>query len=452
MNQDFPCYNSSSLDQYQPPQYPVVHKPSEENGITEIIEEHYKGVQTMMLKMSEIHRQKQAEQRKEEKRSAEEQAAQNSPIAIASDSPITNSLITEDEHLDTIPKTESDELIKSSIEDLVQTPSEFEDLSDYVSEYDLPFCYNSPDFNNDSEVFSNPLFDSNDDYTSSDDESLSEDVPKENFKIYSNPLFDEEIISTKIDPHHFNAESDLIESFCNKDTVITSTKIDFLLEEFAGELALINPIPSGIAETNFDPKEDIRLIKKLLYDNSSPRPPKELNSEISDAMIESFSSSSIPMKDSDSLMEEIDIFLVTDDSIPPGIDSDGYDSEEDNLFLEYEPDLGELTRVVVEDIFGEPRVHMPNVLPTHPTICQDMDFTLSTDFSGSDLVVSFPSGIRNKTFDPRISIEVQSTDLKPKNDYPDYEDSRARSFFQRSLGLHSFVCLFWESYILDLID
>ncbi|GKC88570.1 hypothetical protein Tco_1149219 [Tanacetum coccineum] len=150
------------------------------------------------------------------------------------------------------------------------------------------------------------------------------------------------------------------------------------------------------------------LIKNLLYDNSSPRPPEELNSEISDAIIESFSSSPIPVKDSDSLMEEIDIFLAADDSIPPGIDSDGYDSEEDNLFLEYEPDPGELTRVVVEDIFGEPRVHMPNVLPTHPTLCQDLDFTLSTDFSGSDLVVSFPSRNRNKTFDPGISIEVQS--------------------------------------------
>ncbi|GKD71970.1 hypothetical protein Tco_1326060 [Tanacetum coccineum] len=203
----------------------------------------------------------------------------------------------EDEHLDTIPKTESDEENKSSVEDLNLTPSESEDLSDYVSECDLPFCDNSLDFNIDSEIFSNPLFDSNDDYTSSDDESSSEeDVPVENFKIYSNPIleFDEEIFSSEINPlynevledldsispgnekDHFNAESDLIKSLLNKDTVITSPNIDFLLEEFAGELALIYPIPPGIAETNFDPKEDIRLIKKLLYDNSSPRPPEEL--------------------------------------------------------------------------------------------------------------------------------------------------------------------------------
>ncbi|GKG63464.1 hypothetical protein Tco_0640959, partial [Tanacetum coccineum] len=53
-------------------------------------------------------------------------------------------------------------------------------------------------------------------------------------------------------------------------------KFDFLLEEFSGELAHIDPIPPGIVDT--DPKEEIRLIEELLYDNSSPRPLEELNS------------------------------------------------------------------------------------------------------------------------------------------------------------------------------
>nr|GEV95760.1 hypothetical protein [Tanacetum cinerariifolium] len=149
-------------------------------------------------------------------------------------------------------------------------------------------------------IFSNLLFDSKDDYTSSDDESSSEeDVSVEHFKIYSNPFleFDEEIFSSEINPlynevledldlilpenenDHFNANSNLIESLLKKDTVITSPKIDFLLEEFVGELTLINPIPLGIPETNFDPKEDIRLIKKLLYDNLYPHPPEGLKSE-----------------------------------------------------------------------------------------------------------------------------------------------------------------------------
>nr|GFB65571.1 hypothetical protein [Tanacetum cinerariifolium] len=86
-----------------------------------------------------------------------------------------NSLSMGGEHLDTISATESDEVIKSSVKNFNLTPSESEDLFDYVSECDLPFCDNSPDFNNDYEIFSYPLFDSKDDYTSSDDESSSEE-------------------------------------------------------------------------------------------------------------------------------------------------------------------------------------------------------------------------------------------------------------------------------------
>ncbi|GJT32424.1 hypothetical protein Tco_0922843 [Tanacetum coccineum] len=67
---------------------------------------------------------------------------------------------------------------------------------------------------------------------------------------------------------HFNAESSLIESVLNRDNVISSPKIDFLLEEFAGELALIAPIPPGIVEADFDPKGDIRFIENLI-DNDS---------------------------------------------------------------------------------------------------------------------------------------------------------------------------------------
>ncbi|GJR13330.1 hypothetical protein Tco_0795982 [Tanacetum coccineum] len=67
---------------------------------------------------------------------------------------------------------------------------------------------------------------------------------------------------------------------------------------------------------------------------------------------------------------------------------------------------------VVEDIFDnptrEPRVHVPNVLPTHPTLHLDSDFTISSDSLGSDLVVSFPSGTRNKIFILGIFIGIQS--------------------------------------------
>ncbi|GJX22204.1 hypothetical protein Tco_0226649 [Tanacetum coccineum] len=315
--------NSSGFDQYQPPQYSVTHQPLHIKSMADLLlkEKLSQALQALCVKLN-----KNVQEKHEEKNVAEEQAAKESyiplrdiifelPLSIAStpDFPITESLVMEDEHLDTIPETESDEENESSVEDLNLTLSESEDLSedlsDIESKCDIPFC-------DDFMTFSNPLFDSNDDFTSSDDESLSDkDVPEENFKIYSNHLFDEEIISTKIDPHHFNAESDLIESLLNRDTLIVSSpKFDSFLEEFF--------------------EEEIRLVEKLLYDNSSPRPPEELNYENSDAVIESFSPSPIPVKDSDSLMEEIDIFLAPDDSIPPSIENDDYDSEGDIIFLE----------------------------------------------------------------------------------------------------------------------
>ncbi|GJT57203.1 hypothetical protein Tco_0992257 [Tanacetum coccineum] len=49
-----------------------------------------------------------------------------------------------DEHLSTISETESDELIKSSVENLVPTPSEFEDISEDT--YDVPVCDDSSIF------------------------------------------------------------------------------------------------------------------------------------------------------------------------------------------------------------------------------------------------------------------------------------------------------------------
>ncbi|GJZ45586.1 hypothetical protein Tco_0593182 [Tanacetum coccineum] len=120
------------------------------------------------------------------------------PSAITPDLPITDSLIMKDEHLDTILKTESDEFIKSSIENLVPTPSESADLSDGENECDVPINDDSPKSH--FSTFDNPLFDSNNDF-SSDDESLSEEeIPKEEFKFFSNPLYDidDEIITNEI--------------------------------------------------------------------------------------------------------------------------------------------------------------------------------------------------------------------------------------------------------------
>nr|GFB27365.1 hypothetical protein [Tanacetum cinerariifolium] len=201
-------------------------------------------------------------------------------IAITHKEP-DNSLNMGDEHLDTIPATKSNEIIKSSVENLISMPSE----SEGEHECDVPAfkVFTS---------FFNILFDADYDFYSSDDQSFyDEDISK---KIYLNPLFDEEIISMKMDQHHFNAESDLIESLLNHDYSIisSSSKIDSLFDEFADELTLLKSIPPGINETDCDPEEKIVLLR------------------------------------------EIDLSFNPDDPMPPGIEEDDYDSERDIFILE----------------------------------------------------------------------------------------------------------------------
>ncbi|GJS87285.1 reverse transcriptase domain-containing protein [Tanacetum coccineum] len=98
-----------------------------------------------------------------------------------------------------------------------------------------------------SVTFSNPLFDANDDFTSSNDESLpEEDVPEENFKIYSNPLFefDDKYISSGINPL-FN---EVLEDIKNKDYYVSN------LDEPA---LLVTPLSGTNEDEYFDPGGNI---------------------------------------------------------------------------------------------------------------------------------------------------------------------------------------------------
>nr|GEU67975.1 hypothetical protein [Tanacetum cinerariifolium] len=228
------------------------------------------------------------------------------------------------EHLSITPETESDEVTESNAENLLPIPSKYEVNSEDEIECDMPandVC--SLIFT----TFSNPLF-NNDDLDFSDDESLlDEDVPAEDFKVYLNPLFDEDEINfDKLDPHCFNVEYDFVESLLNHDTFDDfSSKFDF-----SGELAHVNP---EIPKSDFDFEEEIRLIESLFYDNLSPRPPKELNAEIADTIVESISLLPILIQDGNSQQEEIDVVTETDDVLPPSVENDD-DSSDDPLLEE----------------------------------------------------------------------------------------------------------------------
>ncbi|GJU80285.1 hypothetical protein Tco_1282650 [Tanacetum coccineum] len=206
-----------------------------------------------------------------------------------------DSLIMGDEHLSTIPEKESDEVIKSSVEDLVPIPSESEDTFEGDSEYDLPSCDDFSSINvpcDNSVTLSNPLFDSNDDFTSSDDESLSdEDVPEDNVKIYSNPLFefDDEYISSDVNPlfdevlEDIESEDSYVSKLDDLDLLVTPLFAFNKDECFnpGGDIdeldAFLDIVVSPDFEDDYyDSKGEIIYLESLLIKETIPNLPPEV--------------------------------------------------------------------------------------------------------------------------------------------------------------------------------
>ncbi|GJT57251.1 hypothetical protein Tco_0992305 [Tanacetum coccineum] len=331
-----------------------------------------------------------------------------------------------DEHLSTIPETESDEFIKSSVENVP--------LYDYLTPLE-------------AKDHSKIVVHSNNDYSSSDDNSFSiEDI---DYVDASPP--DAEIVSSEV----------VVEIVVLKvggiDTdILLTIKDDILREKLLNVNLLIakidaledNPTPSFDFMTKSSSTfPNLFLEETNTFDNSLPE------SETFCFDLEENSSGSTTTR-SDYSLPDYEAFYLDDDHIeekssgsttthadfsqydsfifdllinpfPPADRSDFYHeefadelahiislSEYDHFYFKIEPDSGNFTIDVVEDIFDnptrEPRVHVPNVVPTHPTLHLDSDFTLSSDSLGSDLAVSFPSRTRNKIFGPGIFIGVQS--------------------------------------------
>ncbi|GKE77225.1 hypothetical protein Tco_1543345 [Tanacetum coccineum] len=111
-------------------------------------------------------------------------------------------------------------------------------------------------------TFSNPLFDANDDFTSSDDESLpEEDVQEENFKIYSNPpfKFNDEYISSDVNPL-FN------------EVLVDIESEDSYVSKLDEPVLLVTPLSKVNEDECFDPCGDVDEIELLLHrDPSTPK-------------------------------------------------------------------------------------------------------------------------------------------------------------------------------------
>nr|GEV52100.1 hypothetical protein [Tanacetum cinerariifolium] len=177
-------------------------------------------------------------------------------------------------------------------------------------------------------------------------------IPREYEVIFDN----EKINSDEIDPHYFNAESDLIEPLSNHDT------FDYL-EEISGELT-----PTSIAN-----KERIKRGHEEYI-----------------------------IGDSDSLREEIDIFTGTDDLIPPGSESDDDDLEGDIHFLEELLDNDSISLLKNQsynfDHHDDPS--FPRPPPEPPDVEVFFDFELDSGKLISVVKNNIDELIENECFDP----------------------------------------------------
>nr|GFA27072.1 hypothetical protein [Tanacetum cinerariifolium] len=90
---------------------------------------------------------------------------------LSTEEPV-DSISMRDEHLDTIPTTESDEVIKSSVEDLIPIPNESEGIPEHMC--DVPFHDNSPPLDVSKDQIEDLSY-SNEEFSSINDDSFSND-------------------------------------------------------------------------------------------------------------------------------------------------------------------------------------------------------------------------------------------------------------------------------------
>nr|GEY05021.1 hypothetical protein [Tanacetum cinerariifolium] len=284
-----------------------------------------------------------------------------------------NSLSMGDEHLDTIPAMESDEVIKSSVENLISIPSESEEFS------------------------------------STDEDSFSID----NLDYVEASPPDSDLVSLEV-----------MEIFIPKvggivDDILLTIKDDILREKLLNVNLLIakiealndNPTPSSNCKTKSSSTSFNSLLEETnTFDNSLPEfetfcfDVKEISSgcttthsDISlpeyevfyDDHVKEISSGS-PTTHSDSPFYASFIFDLSINPFPPVDKSDFYEftdelipfispPEYDCFLFKIEPNSKDFTKDVVEDISpnNEPKVH--NALPTHPTLQLNMKFQPSSE-------------------------------------------------------------------------
>ncbi|GJV75524.1 hypothetical protein Tco_1507108 [Tanacetum coccineum] len=404
MNEDYyeqnSCYdpNSFGFEQFQPLQYTINHP------ILNAQNEFLNSQNKLMEQMSSICDMvgQIMQKKEEERRIGEDQAAKDRywkiPICYDDDKDYTiaitpvlstkepvDSLIMEDEHLDT----------KSSVENLVQIPSEFKGISKDTC--DVPVCEDPSTFDalsNHSEILS----DSNNDDTSSDDDS------------YKNIEY--------IEASPLNLEIDSLEEVTNVD----QEEKEFDLEDiFQIQDIILHKKLLNIS----------RLVTNIesLKDNPTP-----------DRVLKSPFSFPIPIVDSDSFFEKSDTsFSYSDNSLPEFEPFSDHTEETrsgsttthtnnslpkyDSFLFEVEPDQGGLISIVISDNSNNPLLEFPEFELYHFDFYDDPSFPRPplepTDVeigliikTNAPVINNFDELNEDECFDPRggeINVEVDDS-------------------------------------------
>nr|GEZ63933.1 hypothetical protein [Tanacetum cinerariifolium] len=169
-------------------------------------------------------------------------------------------------HLDTIPLTESDEFIKSGVENLIPIPSESEGIPEHVC--DVPFHDHSPplDVSKDQiEDFS----ESNEEFSSTDDDSFSLD--KINYVEASPP--DSELVSSEVMKIVIlkvgGIDDDILLTINHDDLREKLKNVNLLISKI--EALNANPNPSSDCKTKSSSTSLTSLLEETnTFDNSLP--------------------------------------------------------------------------------------------------------------------------------------------------------------------------------------
>nr|GFA32841.1 hypothetical protein [Tanacetum cinerariifolium] len=238
------------------------------------------------------------------------------------------------EHPNTTSETESDEIIKSGVEELVPILSENEITSEDKRECDMPVCENSPICDDHSEIFCDSK---NDDDISSDDDDF------EDIEYVKASLPDPEIVRVEEENvvHHEKEEVDLEDVFQIQDVILHE------------KLLSINHLIANIESLNDNPTPDYVL-------NSSVSFP------ISEESDNSLSNNSSPefetFYDHTAVTRSGNTTTHADNSLP----------EYDSFCSEIEPDQERLINVVKNDISDE---------STNDPLLEEADLFLASDNS-----------------------------------------------------------------------